>query len=414
MPQELDFISCFSVAENIYLGEEQLGIAKLIDYKRLYKEAETLLKELNIDLPVKEQAGHLNVSQQQMMIIARILSKDAKIIIMDEPTARLGHDEIVHLLEYVNYLKSIGKTIVIFNHWEEVFEICDTVTVLRDGETIATMPVTEISNNELVHLMVNREVNEKLLPETGHSIGNTMLKVEHLNKKNLLNDVGFEVRSGEILGMFGMVGSGRTEAIRALLGIDKCDHVDIYLDGKSVKFKNNREAMRRGVVLVPEERRKQGVILSLPISTNITIGQMRPYERLGLINEKKEKQKVKEVIDKVGVVCGSSAQKVGELSGGNQQKVVFAKHIDANMKVFILDEPTRGVDVGAKRQIYDIVENLAAAGMAVMMISSEIPELQLICDRICIMKFGKIVKELSRSECLDADTILHTQWRISR
>lgn len=407
VPQELNFISCFTVAENIFLGEEQKGKTNLIDFKKLYREADELLKKLKIELPLKAKAGDLNVSQQQMMIIARILSHDAKIIIMDEPTARLGHGEIKHLLEYIKYLKSIGKTIIfISHHLDEVFDVCDGVTVLRDGETITTKKISEVSSAELIRLMVNRDVDETLLPETGHRIGDVVLEVKNLSKKGVLSDVSFNVREGEILGFYGLVGAGRSEAIRAMLGIDRCDSIETYLKGEPVRFKNNRQAMKHGVVLVPEERRKQGLVLSLPIGQNVTMGQMSKYEVAGLINKKKEQQAIDDAIEKIGVVCSSSKQAVGELSGGNQQKVVIAKYINSDVSVFILDEPTRGVDIGAKKQIYDIIENLASKGIAVIVISSEIPELQLISDRVCIMKEGRIVKELSRAEILDANNAL--------
>lgn len=407
VPQELNFISCFSVAENIYLGEEQLGKMQLIDFKKLYRDAEELLERLKINLPVRKPAGELNVSQQQMMIIARILANDGNIIIMDEPTARLGHGEIRHLLEYIKYLKSIGKTIIfISHHLDEVFEVCDKVTVLRDGETIATKDLSEVTNAELIHMMVNRNVDETLLPETGHKIGDIVLEVKNLNKKNLLHDINFCVHKGEILGFFGLVGSGRSEAMRAVLGIDRCDTIQTYLNGEPVKFKNNRQAMKKGVVLVPEERRKQGLVLSLEIGENITLGQTGRFETIGFINNKKEQKAVKAAIETMGVVCSSAKQRVGELSGGNQQKVVIAKYIDSGVNVFILDEPTRGVDIGAKRQIYNIMESLAEKGMAVIVISSEIPELQLISDRVCIMQEGRIVKELSRKELLDSNQVL--------
>ncbi len=407
VPQELNFISCFSVAENIYLGEEQIGKSKLIDFAKLYGDAEELLKKLKIDIPIHKPAGELNVSQQQMMIIARILAKEANIIIMDEPTARLGHGEIKHLLQYIKYLKSIGKTIIfISHHLDEVFEVCDRVTVLRDGKTIATKDISDVTNAELVHMMVKREVDETLLPETGHKIGDVVLEVKNLNKKNLLYDINFKVHKGEILGFFGLVGAGRTEAIRAILGIDRCDTISTYLNGKPVRFKNNRQAMKSGVVLVPEERRKQGLVLTMQIGENITLGQTKSYETLGIINSRKEQQAINQAIEKIGVVCSSSKQKVGELSGGNQQKVVIAKYIDSGVSVFILDEPTRGVDIGAKRQIYDIIENLAAKGIAVIVISSEIPELQLISDRVCIMQDGHLIKELSRKEIMDANKVL--------
>jgi len=408
IPQELSFISYFTVAENIFYGEEPTRrIKTFVDWKKLFKKCEEQLSELKINLPVKAKASELNVSDQQMMVIARVLSKKADIIIMDEPTARLGHEEVQELLHYIKYLQSIGKTIIYISHrLEEIFAVCDTVTIMRDGQVIDTLPIGELDNDKLINMMVNRDTKIDIEAERDNSIGDVVLSIEHLNKKGVLKDVSFNVRKGEILGMFGLVGAGRTEAIRAALGIDKCDSAEIVLEGKRVKFKSIGQAFDAGIALVPEERRKQGILPNTPIYKNISLGCLKNFEKFGLINKKKEYEYAKESADMLNVACSSIKQAVGSLSGGNQQKVVISKYINRNVKVFILDEPTRGIDVGAKEQIYHVIEGLAKKGMAVIVISSEIPELQRICDRICVMSEGRVTSEIRRKEFVDSDKIL--------
>ncbi len=408
VPQELSFVSYFTVAENIFLGDEpQRALNCFIDWKKLYKNADKLLKDLNIDLSSKKTAKDLNVSNQQMMIIARALSRNAQIVIMDEPTARLSHGEIIHLLEYINHLKKEGKTIIYISHrLEEIFQICDNVSVLRDGRLIDTVPAASIDKKQLIKMMVNRDIKEGSEKKSNREIGKVILSVKHLNKANVLKDVYFDVREGEILGLFGLVGAGRTESIRAVLGIDKYDGAEITYDGKPVKFKSYQEALERGIAFVPEERRKQGVLPHQSIAKNITIGNLKYFSKLGLLNKSNEKVCVNKVAKSLNIICRSIEQPVGDLSGGNQQKVVLAKYIHRDIRLFILDEPTRGIDIGAKEQIYKIIEDLAKSGAAVIVISSEIPELQLLCDRVSVMTEGKITGELSREDIIVSDNVL--------
>ena len=408
VPQELSFVSYFSVAENIFYGDEPTRkLPLLVDWKRLYNDCSKKLDELRISLPVRTLAGNLNVSDQQMMVIARVLAKDADLIIMDEPTARLGHGEVSKLLDYIQYLKQQGKTIIYISHrLEEIFQVCDNITVLRDGETIQTAPTSEMDTDKLIRLMVNREVKTTPKPRGTKQIGEVMLSVKGLNKKGVLDDISFEVHNGEILGMFGLVGAGRSEAVRAMLGVDRYDSAEITLEGKPVVFKNISQALNAGVALVPEERRRQGILPNTPIMGNISLCNLPALSHFGIINKKKEREYAEHCSGLLNVACSSVQQHVGNLSGGNQQKVVIAKYIDRNIKVLILDEPTRGIDVGAKDQIYSIIEGLAQQGMAVIVISSEIPELQLMCDRICVMSQGKITTVVNRDTFADSDNIL--------
>lgn len=408
VPQELSFVSYFTVAENIFYGEEPVrNIPLFVDWNKLYQKCDKTLEELRISLPSRTLASRLNVSEQQMMVIARVLAKQADLIIMDEPTARLGHGEVTKLLEYIEYLKREGKTIIYISHrLEEIFQVCDTITVLRDGETIQTSPTSEMDNDKLIRLMVNREIKATPTRKRNKTIGETMLSVKSLNKRGMLEDVSFEVHKGEILGMFGLVGAGRSEAIRAVLGVDRYDSADIHLEGKKVVFKNITQALNAGVALVPEERRKQGILPNTSILGNISICNLPALSRFGMIQKKRELAYSDHCSKLLNVACSSVQQNVGSLSGGNQQKVVIAKYIDRNIKVLILDEPTRGIDVGAKDQIYEIIEGLAEQGMAVIVISSEIPELQLMCDRICVMSQGKITTVIDHDDFADSDNIL--------
>ena len=408
VPQELSFVSYFSTAENIFYGEEpKRPIPLFVDWKKLYNDCEKKLEELKISLPIRTPAGKLNVSDQQMMVIARVLAKNADAIIMDEPTARLGHAEVAKLLDYIRYLKSCGKTVIYISHrLEEIFQVCDNITVLRDGETVQSAPVAEFDHDKLINIMVDRKIKIETGRKRKGQIGETVLSVQHLNKGDELKDVAFEVHKGEILGFFGLVGAGRTEAIRAVLGVDRYDKAEITLEGRPVVFKNMGQALEAGVALVPEERRKQGILPNTPIFKNISIANLNSLSRFGMINKRKEADYAERVSQMLHVACSSLQQPVGSLSGGNQQKVVISKYIDRNIKVLILDEPTRGIDVGAKDQIYEIIEGLAERGMAVIVISSEIPELQLICDRICVMSQGKVSAMIGRSEFADSDNIL--------
>lgn len=408
VPQELSFIPYLTVAENIYLGNETLKKGSIfLDKSQLNKNAVKLLKDLKIDLPIKKLASELSVSEQQMMVIARILSKNPEIIIMDEPTARIGENETKKLLDYINILKEANKTIVYISHrLEEIFQICDNITVLRDGQTINTLPTDEVNEEELIHMMCNREIIVELPLDTKHEIGETILSVKDLRKADELKNINFNVRKGEVLGFFGLVGAGRTETIRAILGIDSRDGGEVWLEGKQINLHGMSDALKNGIALVPEERRKQGVILSLPIYENISLGNLEQYAKCGIISKSKEKVAAKSASKDLQVNCTSVEQLVGNLSGGNQQKVVIAKYLNRDIKIIIFDEPTRGIDVGAKKQIYQIIDRLAAQGIAVIVISSEILEIQLICDRLLVMKDGEIVSELARQEFITSTNIL--------
>ncbi|MCM3760600.1 sugar ABC transporter ATP-binding protein [Alkalihalobacillus oceani] len=409
VPQELSLVPYFNVAENIFLGREPKRKGTLlVDWKKLYKDTEELLERLQINLNPRTQVDKLSVSDQQMTVIAKVLALDTKVIIMDEPTARLGHSEVDHLLEYIVNLKKRGISIIyISHHLEEIMKICDEVTVLRDGKSVTTEKVSGVTIDDLIKLMVNREFTTTLekINRDNSEIGKEVLRVENLSRKNVISDINFSVRQGEILGISGLVGAGRTETIRTLLGIDKKSSGKVYLEGKEINLQSMGDAVKAGLVLVPEERRNQGVVLDLSIRANISLGTLGDYCKFGLINQRKEKQVVSSLVKKLGVKSGSIEQTVSSLSGGNQQKVVLSKWMSKSVKVFFLDEPTRGIDIGAKAEIYNLINDLAKQGVAIVMVSSEIPELQAICDRVLVMKEGRITADLNHNE-LDAEKLL--------
>ena len=409
VPQELALVDYFTVAENIYLGREPyIKGTKIVDFRKMYADAANLLDELKIKLDPKAKVKDLSVSGQQMLVIARILSQDAEVIIMDEPTARLGYHEIEELLDYIQYLKEKGKSIIYISHrLEEIFKIADEVTVLRDGCLIGTRPVSEMDEKRLIHMMVNRDVEFTDEFVEGRQRGEEVLRVENLSRSELVKDVSFNLYKGEVLGFFGLVGAGRTETIRSMLGVDKKVSGDIYLNGEKVEFKNIRDSIAAGIMLVPEERRQQGLVLSLPIRENVTLGNLKKFSKFGLLQKKKEKSVVTECVDKMTLSRRSIEQQAGELSGGNQQKVVLSKLIaHDDIQIYVFDEPTRGIDVGAKSDIYRLISDFVKAGIPSIVISSEIPEIQALCDRVVVMSEGKVTAILNREQLKDSNEIL--------
>ena len=406
VPQELALVEYFTVAENMFLGREQTK-GGFISKQKMFADAATELKKLKIDLDPKMLVGDLSVSQQQMLVIAKVLSLDAETIILDEPTARLGISEIETFLEYMKYLRSLGKTLILISHkLDEIFAVCDDVTVLRDGAVVARHSIADITVDQLIKEMVNRSSQKLEIVKKGTVSDEIVLQVKNLACQSMVKDVSFSLRKGEILGFYGLVGAGRTEAIRAVLGIDKKQSGTIIYKGKPVDFKNIRQSMEAGLVLVPEERRQQGLVLNMSIRNNTTLTKLKDYSKFGFLQEKREIADTEKLRKDLKLACSSIEAQVSSLSGGNQQKVVLSKFIDKPVDVFIVDEPTRGIDVGAKSEIYNLIEDISARGVSVIIISSEIPEIQSICDRVAIMREGEIVKILEPEEFNDAETML--------
>ena len=386
-----------TVAENIFVGHLKKKHG-LVQWKQMHAEADKLLKELNADFDSHELMGNLSVAQQQMVEIAKALSLNAKIIIMDEPTAALTKRESEELYRITRKLRDEGVAVIFISHrFEDMYALASRVTVFRDAQYIGTYNVDEITNADLIKAMVGREINE-LFPKPEVKIGEEVLRVEGLNRTGYFKDVSFHVNKGEILGLTGLVGARRTEVVQTIFGVEKLNAGKIYLEGKEVKIKCAADAMKLGIGLLPENRQIEGLILDWGIGRNITLTELGSYVDKIFINEKKENENSKDLAEQVDTKAVSVFDKASSLSGGNQQKVVVAKALGSDFKVLVLDEPTKGVDVGAKAAIYEIMGELAQQGYAIIMISSEMPEILGMCDRIVVMCEGRVTGELSREE----------------
>ena len=386
-----------SVAENIFTGhlKKRFGV---VQWKEMYEEADKLLKELNADFDSRALMGNLSVAQQQMVEIAKALSVHAKIIIMDEPTAALTKRESEELYRITRKLRDEGVSIIFISHrFEDMYALATRVTVFRDAQYIGTYDVDGITNADLIKAMVGREIND-LFPKPKVEIGEEVLRVENLSRTGYFKDVSFHVNKGEILGLTGLVGARRTEVVQTIFGAEKLTSGKIYLEGKEVKVKNPTTAMKLGIGLLPENRQIEGLILDWGIGRNITLTELGKYTTALFLNEKKENEVSKDLAEQVDTKAVSVFDKASSLSGGNQQKVVVAKALGSDFKVLVLDEPTKGVDVGAKAAIYEIMGELAQQGYAIIMISSEMPEILGMSDRIMVMCEGRVTGELSREE----------------
>lgn len=395
--QELNLAEPLTVAENIFLG--RLYKKRLLtDWKRVYKEAKRLLESMELDIDPTSIVKDMSIAQQQIVEICKAMAYDAKIFILDEPTATLSTREIDKLFTIMKKIQQNGGTIIYISHrLEEVFEICDELTVLRDGKYIGTKKVSESSKKELIKMMVGRDVNEEF-PKVEAPIGDIVMEVENFRGGKTTSGASFYLRKGEILGFSGLVGSGRTELIRAILGVDKSLGGSVKLAGRKVRYKRISEAIKDGIGFITEDRKRQGLVLGMPVKNNVTLAAMEKVSKFGFISFKKEKATALEYIDKLNISTPSENATVKNLSGGNQQKVVISKWLVADLEIVIVDEPTRGIDVGAKVEIYNILNNMVKEGKSVIMISSVMPELIGMCDRIYIMHEGKIKGMLERNE----------------
>ena len=393
-----------TVTENIFMGHEKKKKG-IIQWKEMHEEANSYLKELNADFDATAEMGTLSVAQQQMVEIAKALSMKARIIIMDEPTAALTKRESEELYRIAEKLRDDGASIIFISHrFEDMYRLASRVTVFRDSQYVGTYDVDGITNADLITAMVGREIKD-LFPKPKVELGEEVLRVENLTRTGFFKNVSFAVKKGEILGLTGLVGAGRTEVVQTIFGVEHFDSGKVYLEGKEVHIKKPIDAMKYGIGLLPEDRQKQGLILDWGIGRNITLPELASYGKNGLTNEKKERQVAKELAERVDTKVVTVFDKANTLSGGNQQKVVVAKILSSDLKVIILDEPTKGVDVGAKAEIYEIMGELAQQGYAIIMISSEMPEILGMCDRIMIMCEGRITGELMREEA-DQESIL--------
>ena len=395
--QEFNLVPYLSVAENIFLGREpKLGFG-LIDWGCMYSEAKIVLSRLGVDLDVRTPITQLSVAQQQMVEIAKATAYRAKIIVMDEPSATLTEHELARLFELIRALKATGVSIIYISHrLEEIFEIADRVTVLRDGHWIATSPVSEVDRDQLIKMMVGRELTEKI-PKRPAAIGDVLLRVDGLSGGKV-RDVSFTVRRGEVVGLTGLVGAGRTEVARMIFGADPRESGVIELDGHHVHIHSPSDAIRHGVGFVTEDRKGQGLVVGLTVRENVTLANLDLLSAWGFIRRGRELAAVRQAIDELDIRTPSTEQIANNLSGGNQQKLVLAKWLFTQSRLLIFDEPTRGIDVGAKVEIYNLMNALAERGVGMIMISSELPEAIGMSDRIIVMHEGRIAAELSRQE----------------
>jgi ribose transport system ATP-binding protein len=405
--QEFNLVPYLNAAENIFLGREPKGrVPGFINFSEMYSEAQRVIDQLGVKLNVRTPVNRLSVAQQQMVEIAKATSRNASIIAMDEPSATLTEHELLSLFELIRSLKEKGVSIIYISHrLEEVFQIADTVTVLRDGHLVGTKPVAESDRNDLIHMMVGRELKE-VIPKEAAEITNPALTVKNLTRKGVIEDINFTVRQGEILGIAGLVGAGRTELARAVFGADPIDEGEIWLNGTQVHVRSPKDAIRLGIGLVTEDRKALGLILGMVVRENISLANLDAITRLGFVNRREEKRVAVQFIEDLMIKTPSVEQQVQNLSGGNQQKVVLAKWLFTQSRVLIFDEPTRGIDVGSKVEIYQLMNKLAASGVAIIMISSELPEILGMSDRILVMHEGHIAGELSREDATQ-EKIMH-------
>ncbi|MEQ9809344.1 sugar ABC transporter ATP-binding protein [Streptococcus jiangjianxini] len=395
--QEMNTWADMTVLENLFLGREIKNRFGLLDQKAMKEKANQAFERLGVSIPLTVEIGKLSVGQQQMIEIAKCLLSEVSILIMDEPTAALTDRETESLFSIINSLKSQGVGIVYISHrMEEIFRITDLITVMRDGLVVDTTQTSETTSDELVKKMVGREL-EDYYPDKVAKIGDVAFEVSHLTG-NTFEDVSFQVRKGEILGFSGLMGAGRTEVMRAIFGIDPLKSGQIKIDGQEVTIANPVQAIEKGIGFLTENRKDEGLILDFSIKDNMTLPSTRDFSKHGFFDEKVSTDFVNQLIERLRVKSGTPKLPVGNLSGGNQQKVVLAKWIGIAPKILILDEPTRGVDVGAKREIYQLMNELAERGVPIIMVSSDLPEILGVSDRIIVMHEGRISGELSQLE----------------
>jgi ribose transport system ATP-binding protein len=398
--QELSLINDLSVAENIYL--HKLGASKIwMNWKEITRDAQELINSLGFDIDASATVRNLSIVQKQVVEIAKAISEDTKILVLDEPTTVFDPTDTQKLFDNLFKLKEKGISIIyISHHLEEIFKIADTVTVLKDGVDTGSMPVLETDADAVIRLMIGRELKD-LYPSRNIKIGDVpIFEVKGLSAKNtFVHDVSFSVRPGEVLGIAGLGGSGRTETAKLIFGVDKKKKGSIHLNGEEIKTKSPVDAVKHGIGLVSENRKEEGVFLPLSIRKNISVTDFKSIsKKFGFINKKKECENVQNLIDKLNIKTPSSEVPVGNLSGGNQQKVALAKWLSIDSKVIIIDEPTRGVDVGAKVEIYNLINEVAKKGVGVIVISSDMPEIMGIADRILVMYKGGIYGELAKEK----------------
>lgn len=395
--QEFNLVPQLTIAENIYLGRQPTK-GGFVDFGKMRVDAQRVMDDLGARINVATPVGDVPVAMQQMVEIAKATSRKSRIIAMDEPSATLTEHELQNLYRLIRQLRGEGVSIIYISHrMEEVFAISDRITVLRDGRTVGTVDTKDVTPDALIKMMVGRTLEDNF-PKVAVAQGPAVLEVKGLARRGVIDDISFSVHAGEVVALAGLVGSGRTEIARCLFGADQFDSGEIRLNGEPLSLRGPRDAIRAGIGLVTEDRKAQGLVLGLTVRENITLAALPSMTTAGFIEAGREVASAKEYVKSLGVRTPSIEQRVKNLSGGNQQKVVLAKWLLTHSKVLILDEPTRGIDVGAKVEIYQLMNRLAAEGVGLLMISSELPEVLGMADRILVMREGRLVGEMSRAD----------------
>lgn len=405
--QEFNLSPYLSVAENIFLGREpRIGKSPFINWSQMYRDAREILGRIRVDLDVRKPVNELSVAQQQMVEIAKAISFNSKIIVMDEPSATLTDHELEALFDLIRTLRKDGIGLIYISHrLEEIFEIGDRLTVMRDGQYIGTSQVADLTREEIIRMMVGRELKDEF-PKEVFQAGEERLRVEGLTRQGAFRDVSFSLRAGEIVGLTGLVGAGRTEVARAIFGADRLDGGHITLDGKPVLVKSPQDAIRQGIGLLTEDRKGQGLVLGMTVRENTTLANLSSLVKRLFVDRRRERSVASQYVKELQIKTPSIEQIVQNLSGGNQQKVVLAKWLFTQSRILIFDEPTRGIDVGAKVEIYKLMNELARKGACILMISSELPEVLGMCDRILVMHEGRLAGELARKDATQ-ERIMH-------
>ena len=396
--QELNVLFDLTVEENLFMGKEITKGFGICDKKAMRKKAQEAMDKMGVKIPINAVMSDLSVGQQQMVEICKALMVDAKVLIMDEPTAALTQSETEGLFKLIKSLRQKGVSIVYISHrMEEIFELCDRITILRDGTYVGTEKIKDINMDDIVRMMIGREIGERF-PARDAKIGKEMLRVEGLTKGKTFKDVNFSVKAGEVLGVSGLMGAGRTEIMHAIFGNLPFESGKIFIEGKEVAIKNAREAINAGIGFITEDRKTEGLLLEKSISENIALANLGKISDKSVVKKSKVDELVKKGIDEFHIKCFGPDHECNNLSGGNQQKVVFAKWVYTDPKILILDEPTRGVDIGAKKEIYSVINDLAAKGVAIILVSSELPEVLGMSDRIMVVHEGKITGIIDAKE----------------
>ncbi len=397
--QELNVLFDLTVEENLFMGKEITKGFGICDKKAMRKKAQEVMDKMGVNIPINAVMSDLSVGQQQMVEICKALMVDAKVLIMDEPTAALTQSETEGLFKLIKSLRKKGVSIVYISHrMEEIFELCDRITILRDGTYVGTENIKDINMDDIVRMMIGREIGERYPKRDGVKIGDEVLSVEGLTKEKVFQNVNFSVRAGEVLGVSGLMGAGRTEIMHAIFGNLPYDSGRVLINGEAVNIKCARDAINAGIGFITEDRKTEGLLLEKSIAENIELANLGKVSDKFVLSKSKGKELVKKGIDEFHIKCFGPEHECNNLSGGNQQKVVFAKWVYTDPKVLIMDEPTRGVDIGAKKEIYNVINDLAAKGVAIIMVSSELPEVLGMSDRIMVVHEGKVTGIIHAAE----------------